>query len=87
MTEFEITYCKRCGSELETGQVGLCQQCLDAPLETLLDEARNLQQQFWAKLRELEEALDVDISAVIDLDTVTIESLRASGDDATSQAA
>ena len=48
MTEFETTHCERCGSELETGQVGLCQQCLDAPLETLLDEARNLQQQFWA---------------------------------------
>lgn len=40
MTEFEITYCERCRSELEAGQVGLCQECLDAPLETLLNEAR-----------------------------------------------
>ncbi len=82
MTEFETTYCERCSSELEAGQVGLCQECLDAPLETLLNEARSLQQQFWTKLRELEDALDVDVSSVIDLDTVTIETLRASSAEA-----
>ena len=49
----------------------------DAYLQQMLDDARDLQGQFWDALRELEGALDgLEIDANDDLEHVTIEHLK-----------
>jgi hypothetical protein len=75
VTEFETTYCDECKAELEVGQTGICESCQRTNNEALLAEALQLQHDLWDKLRELEEALDIEIDANTDLEGQTIESL------------
>jgi hypothetical protein len=77
MTEFETTHCDECKAELEVGQTGICESCQRTANEALLAEALQLQHHLWDKLRELEEALDIEIDANTDLEVETIESLIA----------
>lgn len=45
--------------------------------ERLLEEAKNLQGEFWDKLSELEAEIGCDVDANTDLEDETVESLKA----------
>jgi ferredoxin len=76
-TTMETLYCDNdeCHAKLECGQIGLCDKCQRSVNESLLAEAASLQTQLWDKLRELEEAIGCIVSADVDLEGQTIESL------------
>lgn len=41
MTEVEVTYCDKCGDELESSQVGLCDSCRPRPFAELSEKAKD----------------------------------------------